>query len=165
MHVERLTLRDAADMQAAVVRSRALHHPWVAPPDTLEGVRRYLGDPLETRLCYGVRADDGELGGVVNLNAIIRGAFDNAFLGFYALSPYEGTGLMRQGLRAVIDISFSELRLHRLEANVQPANARSAALVRHLGFRYEGHSPRYLFIDGDWRDHDRYALTVEEWRS
>jgi ribosomal-protein-alanine N-acetyltransferase len=70
---------------------------------------------------------------------------------------------MSEGLRAVIDAAFGELGLHRLEANIQPTNARSLALVQRLGFHKEGYSPRYLRLDGDWRDHERWALRSEDW--
>jgi ribosomal-protein-alanine N-acetyltransferase len=70
---------------------------------------------------------------------------------------------MKEGLQLVIDCSFDELRLHRLEANIQPSNERSIALVRRLGFRMEGLSRRYLKIGGRWRDHERWALLADEW--
>lgn len=126
-------------------------------------IREYLSQPPDGRISYGIREGSGRLAGVVNINSVIRGAFENGFLGYYALSPYEGHGYMRAGLIAVLDRAFGEHGLHRVEANIQPDNVRSVHLVRSLGFRLEGHSPRYLRINCEWKDHDRYALTVEEW--
>jgi ribosomal-protein-alanine N-acetyltransferase len=69
---------------------------------------------------------------------------------------------MREAIDQVLDHSFSALGLHRIEANIQPGNAPSIALARGAGFRLEGFSPRYLLIGGQWRDHERYALTAED---
>jgi ribosomal-protein-alanine N-acetyltransferase len=63
----------------------------------------------------------------------------------------------------VVTHAFDTMKLHRLEANIQPANARSKALVKRLGFRREGMSPRYLKINGRWRDHERWAILSEDW--
>ena len=71
---------------------------------------------------------------------------------------------MTAGLRAVMRRAFGPLGLHRLEANIQPENLSSVALVRRLGFRLEGFSPRYLKIGGRWRDHERWAITREDFR-
>ena len=62
----------------------------------------------------------------------------------------------------LLDLAFGPLSLHRLEANIQPGNHASIALARGAGFRLEGYSPRYLLIGGQWRDHERYALTADE---
>lgn len=161
--VERLGLEHAEELLGAIERSRQLHAPWVEPPSDLDSLRAYLGVAEEDSIRYAVRTRRGEFAGVISLNSIVRGAFENAYLGYYALSPHDGQGLMHAGLARVLDLAFSLHGLHRVEANVQPTNARSVALVRSLGFRLEGHSPRYLYIAGDWRDHDRYALTAEEW--
>ena len=91
------------------------------------------------------------------------GAFQSAYVGFYAFAGFERTGMMTEGLALVLNRAFNELDFHRIEANIQPPNTASAALVRRLGFRKEGFSPKYLLIDGGWRDHDRWAILKEEW--
>ena len=158
----RLSPGDAPELFAAILRSQALHLPWVLPPASEDELRASLAQPADARVGYGVRTDAGGLAGVVNLTAIIRGPFQSCFLSYYALAPFEGRGLMRAGLAAVLDLAFGEHALHRVEANVQPGNVRSVRLVQSLGFRLEGHSPRYLRIGSEWRDHDHYALTAEE---
>jgi ribosomal-protein-alanine N-acetyltransferase len=71
---------------------------------------------------------------------------------------------MLEGVGLVLSRAFGPLRLHRVEANVQPGNERSKALVRRLGFTKEGYSERYLKIGGRWRDHERWAILAENWR-
>ncbi len=154
---------DAPELLRAIEGSRGLHEPWIYLPSTEQALREDLGRPAEMRLGYGIREPGGRLAGVVNINSIIRGPFQNAFLGYYALSPFAGLGYMRAGMAAVLERAFGEHGLHRVEANIQPENLRSARLVLSLGFRLEGRSPRYLQVGGRWRDHDRYALTAEEW--
>jgi hypothetical protein len=101
--------------------------------------------------------------GVFNVSEIVRGAFQNAFLGFYGLTDYTGKGYMSAGLKLVQKKVFEELELHRLEANIQPENTRSIQLVKTNGFRYEGFSPRYLKINGEWRGHEHWAITAEDY--
>lgn len=101
--------------------------------------------------------------GIVELSEIVRGGFENAYLGYYAFASSAGRGVMRTGLSLVIGFAFQALGLHRLEANIQPGSTASVALVRRLGFRLEGFSPRYLRIAGEWRDHERCAIAREDW--
>jgi ribosomal-protein-alanine N-acetyltransferase len=151
---------------AAVGRSRKLHAPWVSPPSTAAAYRAYL-DRLRGSTHVGhlvCLRDADELVGVVNINEIVRGGFQSAYLGYYAFTPFENQGFMTEGLSLAIDDAFRRRGLHRLEANVQPGNQASLSLVRRLRFRHEGNSPRYLKIRGRWRDHQRWAILAEEWR-
>ena len=159
------SLKDEDVFLAAVDRSRKLHHPWVQAPSTSETYRDYLmkrQDPRGAAFFIWTNEPDG-LVGVVNLDEIVRGCFMSAYLGYYAFVPLAGRGLMRKGLSLIVTHAFTTMKLHRLEANIQPGNTRSRALVKKLGFRREGISPRYLKINGRWRDHERWAILAEDW--
>jgi ribosomal-protein-alanine N-acetyltransferase len=153
VHLRPLGPDDRDAFLVAVERSRRLHHPWVSPPATPEEFARYVRrDP--SRLPMGVfRIRDDALVGVVNLSPIIRGAFQNAFMGYFAFTPYARKGYLREGIDLAVRHAFDDLGLHRVQANVRPENVASSELLRSLGFRLESHSPRYLFLDGAWRDH------------
>jgi [ribosomal protein S5]-alanine N-acetyltransferase len=156
-------LDDASSLAALARASRRLHRPWVHPPETTRAVVRWmLVGPSRHRLLVRRRADDAIVG-VVNLNEIVRGSFQSAYLGYYAFRPHAGQGYMAEGLALVLRHAFGGLGLHRLEANIQPGNRQSRGLVRRLGFRKEGFSPRYLKIGGRWRDHERWAIVREAW--
>jgi ribosomal-protein-alanine N-acetyltransferase len=168
----RVTIRSPrlsdADAYAAAVRRSADHiGPWnPLEPDALPDLLRRQGPAIRTFLI--VDTADGGLVGSCNVSNIVLRRFCNAVLGYNSYLPYAGTGRMSEGMRLVVDRCFTPrdhggLGLHRLEANVQPDNVRSVAMARRLGFRLEGYSPRMLFINGAWRDHERYALTCEEW--
>jgi ribosomal-protein-alanine N-acetyltransferase len=164
--LERPTMQRATEFLGAVRRSRALHRGWVSPPADRESFARYVaGLRRENRDGFFVVTAEGSLAGVINVNEIVHGSFQSAYLGYYAFEPFDGRGFLLSGLRAVISHCFRGLKLHRLEANIQPENARSIALVAGLGFRKEGVSPRYLKVCGRWRDHERWALLCESWRS
>jgi ribosomal-protein-alanine N-acetyltransferase len=158
---------DEAELLERIRASRALHRPWTHLADTPAGFRQLLGRAAApTEALYLIcRTEDGEIAGYANLSQIFLGNFRSAYLGYAAFVPHAGKGYMTEGLRLVLDEAFGSLRLHRVEANVQPGNGRSIALVERLGFRSEGYSPRYLKIGGRWRDHHRYAILAEEFRS
>ena len=152
-----------ADQREFVERARAsrkLHGSWVAAPDTAAKYREFLQRAAQPAACTWLvcsRSGD-EIAGMVNVSNIVRGLFQSAYLGYYAFAGFEGQGLMKEGVRAVVRDAFGRLKLHRLEANIQPGNTASIALVRACGFQLEGYSPRYLKIAGRWRDHERWAL-------
>jgi ribosomal-protein-alanine N-acetyltransferase len=165
VRLERPSLRRQRQFLAAVRRSRGLHGRWVAPPASAPAYRAYLARARRPNqaVFFVIHRATNTLAGVVNVSEIVRGNFQSAYLGYYAFAPHAGHGLMKAGLALVLDAAFGRLRLHRVEANIQPDNAASAALARALGFRLEGRSPRYLKVARAWRDHDRWALLADEW--
>ena len=158
------TPEDGNAFLSAARESRALHGQWIHPPLTRSEFDLYLErfqqpDHQSRLICLH---DTGALVGVINLNNIIRGYFQNSFLGFYAFLPHAGCGLMLEGLQLVAQEAFTSLDLHRLEANIQSENRRSIQLVQRTGFSREGFSPNYLRIAGVWRDHERWALLKDD---
>jgi ribosomal-protein-alanine N-acetyltransferase len=166
---------DAPAFLAAANASRRLHGLWVVPPATpahyAAFVRRFgrfvRRDPLAVThagllVC---RSDDDAIVGVFNFGEIVRGHFQSAYMGYYAFAPHAGAGYMSEALELALHVAFKSLKLHRVEANIQPTNRRSLALVRGAGFVREGFSRRYVRVAGRWRDHVRLALLVEDWRA
>ena len=146
-------------------RSANYHFPWAEPALSEEGCKRYIRR-CQTEAFVGLliwHAIEHRLVGVANLSQIFYGSFQNAYLGDYGGVDYAGQGLMTEGGRLVLNHAFDTLKLHRIEANIQPGNIASIKLVKRLGFANEGFSRQYLKINGEWRDHERWAITVENW--
>jgi ribosomal-protein-alanine N-acetyltransferase len=152
---------------AAMVDSAELHRPWVTPPVTAPEfdawITRAGRADFDANLAY--RPEDGEIVGYFNISQIIRGPLQSAFLGYGGVARWSGAGYMTAALRLVLERAFTDLALHRIEANVQPGNAPSIALVERCGFLREGFSEGYLKIGGRWRDHVRFAIRAEQWPS
>ena len=174
VHVRAPRVDDAKAFLAAVRASRVLHAGWVSPPATQAAFAAYLarfrppprgtGEARHAGVLVA-RNLDGALVGVLNFSEIVRGAFQSAYLGYYAFEPHAGQGYMREGLALALEHAFGALKLHRVEVNIQPDNTRSVALVERIGFVREGYSRRYVKIGGRWRDHVRCALLAEDWRA
>jgi len=159
-----IAMSDATEFIAAAARSRKLHAQWFSPPSTSARYRAKL-KRLQPPDNYGFairHRDSGVLVGYIEITNVVRGMFQSAYLAYCAFSGHERQGFMTEGLKQVIRYAFTDLGLHRLEANVQPANTASIALVRACGFRNEGYSARYLKVRGRWRDHERWALLSDQ---
>jgi len=156
---------DAEEFVEKTKASIENHRPWVYPSTTVQGYLNYLARcDGERNVGYFIcRKKDDAIVGLVNVNEIVRGSLQGAFVGYWIVDGYQGNGYMSEGLALVFDEAFGELLLHRLEINIQPTNTRSLALAERLGLNREGFSPRYLFIDGEWKDHERWAMLVEDW--
>ena len=146
--------------------SRRFYRGLVMPLVTARGWSAYLARRRrpESPGYLVCRASDGGIVGGININEIVRGVFRSGYLGYQIGAPYARQGYMTEALALVLRQAFGPLRLHRVEANIQPGNHASIRLVRRAGFQLEGLSRRYLKIGGRWRDHERWALTVEDWR-
>ncbi len=110
------------------------------------------------------RANDHALVAIVNLYQIVRGASQSAVLGYSADGAYEGRGYASEAVQAVVKHAFDALQLHRITANYQPANDRSAALLRRLGFVVEGYARDMLYMRGTFRDHVLTSLANPAWQ-
>ena len=168
MYLRELRDDDAAALVAAARASRGLHGAWVSPPRTIEAFaarQQKRGAAGSGAALLALRRGDDAVVGMFNLSEIIRGPLQQAFLGYYGFAPHTGRGYMREGMRLLLGHAFGPLKLHRIEASVQPANERSIALVRACGFVREGFSARYLKIAGRWRDHERWAINADDWKA
>ncbi len=141
-------------------------HPGRDPLDEEAFDRFYKTSDTEHSRRFLIKLLDGRRPGAilgqVSLNNIVRGAFQSATLGYWIGAEFAGRGYMTEALTLAVEHAFHALKLHRVEANIIPRNAPSLALVKKLGFRYEGTAARYLKIAGSWQDHERWAMTVED---
>lgn len=163
VELRRLAREDREELTRLARASGDLYHPWIHAPTTDEEFDSYLArfnrETAEGFL-ISIRNTD-TLAGFININEIIRGPYQRGTLGYGAFAPSTGKGYMAEGLRLLFRFAFEDLRLHRLEADIQPGNTASLNLVKKLGFRLEGFSPGFIYIKDEWRDHERWAITNE----
>lgn len=157
---------DEAEFIESSQRSREMHADLVHPATTSSGFASYLSkNEDESNLCLlVVERETSRIAGTVNLSQIFRGPFRNAYLGYYLFEGFTGRGIMTEALKLLIEFAFGDFGLHRLEANIQPENEPSIRLAERCGFRKEGYSMNYLMVGGEWRDHERWAITAEDLR-
>jgi ribosomal-protein-alanine N-acetyltransferase len=178
---ERLVLRpprtsDVPEVRRALRANSAHLRPWsVAPapgedPASLTSVSRaVLRHRREWKrgqafvLFVSPREDEARIIGRVALGGILRGAFQNAYLGYWIDAERQGRGLMTEAVRATTTFAFGVAALHRVQAAVMPSNKASLRVLEKAGYRREGSAARYLCIAGAWEDHVLFAVTTEEW--
>ncbi|ATP27049.1 Protein N-acetyltransferase, RimJ/RimL family [Chromobacterium violaceum] len=175
LDTQRLRLLPARPELAAAaldyhLRNRAHLEPWnpTAGPQfyteahwamQLRQAARSWEEGVSARFLLATPAEPERIIGTVSFSNIVRGVFQACHLGYGIDRAREGQGLMREALQAAIAFAFADLKLHRIQANYQPHNVRSAALLQKLGFAVEGQAKDYLFLDGAWRDHVLTSLT------
>ena len=165
-----LRQRDAQAWRS--VRSRNIEwlRPWEATspepereaaPTYASMVRRLRAEDREGRTMPFVMTYSGALVGQLTVGGIAWGSLRSAYIGYWVDQRVAGRGITPTAVAMATDHCFS-VGLHRIEINIRPENTASRRVVEKLGFRPEGLRPRYLHIDGDWRDHLSFALTVDE---
>jgi [ribosomal protein S5]-alanine N-acetyltransferase len=148
-----------APWEATGLASWVQRHAVSEYPAMLRAVRRGIrhGTTLPWVVTY-----DGRFCGQLTLGNVVRGAFCSAYAGYWVDGRLAGRGIIPTALALAVDHAFTAVGLHRIEVNIRPENVASRRVVEKLGFREEALHKRYLHIDGEWRDHVGYALTVED---
>ena len=175
VRVSTVRVQDIAPYRRALERSRERLARWnpVDPDDLQRQLPRQSRDHRTFLVHARTPEGDHDIVGKINVSDVMRGRFESAAIGYDAYDPYAGRGLFAEGLRLVVNLAFTPetaggMGLHRVVAAVQPGNLRSAGLLRSLGFRREGFSPRMLWLPGAggsqaWQDHVSYAVLRDEW--
>ena len=168
-----LTNRDRDAWREVRERNSEWLRHWEAtvPPGPVTGARPSSYRALVRRLRILARDGqampfaievDGRFVGQVTVNNIVRGSAQFASIGYWIDQDVAGRGLMPQAVAMVIDHCFTAAGLHRIEICIRPENTNSLRVVEKLGLHEVGYAPKFLHIDGDWRDHRIYAVTVED---
>jgi len=170
----RLTLADAAPMLALRDRNRQFLQPWeplrqreyftlgVQQREIQRGDQDWSSDRAYAFGIFETRSN--ELVGRVALSNVVRGAWQNATLGYFVGREYNGRGHCTNAVALALEFAYETARLHRVQAATMLTNAPSARVLEKNGFAFEGIARRYLRINGRWEDHHVYSLTVEEWQ-
>jgi ribosomal-protein-alanine N-acetyltransferase len=166
-----LAHRDARAWRAVRRRNAAWLQPWDAtvPPGGTERPAsfRTLVGRLNRQARHGHGMPfaldvDGRFSGQVTVNNIVRGSAQFGSIGYWLDRDVAGRGIMPTAVALVIDHCFRSAGLHRIEVSIRPENSNSLRVMEKLAIREIGYAPRFLHIDGAWRDHRIFAITVEE---
>ena len=173
-----MRLRDRAAWERVRAANMTWLRPWEAtlPPRAATGPATYGGlvrslsrQAREGRMLpWLVMYDPGdgrgrpELAGQLTVSGIVGGAASWGQIGYWVDQRLAGRGIIPTAVALAVDYCFEVMHLHRIEIAIRPENEKSLRVVQKLGFRPEGLRPRYLHIDGDWRDHLVFALNAEE---
>jgi [ribosomal protein S5]-alanine N-acetyltransferase len=167
------TLADEAEFYQLRRVSLDLHRRWEPAPlpgadpfghaEFVQFVDQANSDRYQKHLVC--RVDDDRICGYIGLNEIVSGHFRSAYSGYWVGAPFARRGYTTEAMSLCLERAFTTLNLHRVEANIIPTNLPSLAVARKSGMRREGYSPRYLRIAGVWQDHERWAITKEDWEA
>lgn len=164
-----IRVRDARELEKELRDNRGWLRQWEATspagPSSFDVKSSIRGLLQQSRVGAGlpfVIEYNGEVAGQLNVSSITYGSLASASIGYWVSERFAGKGLTPTAVALATDFCFFQLGLHRMEICIRPENNPSLRVVEKLGFRYEGLRRRFIHIDGDWRDHFCFALTVEE---
>lgn len=161
-HLRPLEAGDADRLAELVVRSREFLAPWepVRPDSyfTVEGQGAAVAQALQAQVNglmepFVILDDDRQVVGRINLNNVVRGPFQSASMGYWLDEQATGRGLATMAAGELVELAFTVLGLHRVEAGTLPHNRASQAVLLRNGFEQFGYAPRYLAIAGVYSDH------------
>jgi ribosomal-protein-alanine N-acetyltransferase len=167
--VRTIRMRDARQLERELMFNRGWLRQWEA---TLPGMFNNFDTRASIRSLQSyaksggglpfVLEVEGEVVGQLNVSGITHGSLSSASIGYWVAERFAGRALTPRAVALVTDYCFRVVGLHRIEICIRPENAASLRVVEKLGFRFEGRRDRYIHINGDWRDHDCFALCVED---
>ncbi|MCH6160784.1 GNAT family N-acetyltransferase [Streptomyces marispadix] len=170
-----IKLRDQRAWREVNQRNREWLRPWEATippappgltppnrPSYRQMVRHLRAEAQAGRMLPFVVEHQGRLAGQLTVAGITWGSMCSGHIGYWIDREVAGRGVMPTAVALATDHCFRTVGLHRIEICIRPENTPSRRVVEKLGFREEGLRPRYLHIDGAWRDHLVFALTTEE---
>lgn len=157
---------DLAEYTSVAKRSVRFHRGLMRMARTPVEFERFLERSRreDTECLLVCRIDNHAIVGLITLSQIFYGPLRSAYLGYGLGAGFTGHGYMTEAVTLMLRHAFRNLKLHRLEANIQPGNFASIAVVQRNGFSKEGFSPKYLKLGGKWRDHERWAIIREDWK-
>lgn len=167
--IRAVKLRDARHLERELLDNRAWLRRWEATSprgsmgfDVRASIRSLLANARVGQGLPFIIEYEGELAGQLNVSSIAWGSLSSASIGYWVSERFAGKSITPTAVALATDYCFYQLGLHRMEICIRPENEPSLRVVEKLGFRYEGLRRRFIHIDGDWRDHFCFALTVDD---
>ena len=157
---------DLEEFTSLAKRSAQFHRGLMRLAKTEAEFERFLqrASTDSTEVLLICESESNAIVGFIGLSQIFHGPFKSAYMGYGLGVQFTGNGYATEAVRLMTRYAFTKLGLHRIEANIQPHNAASVNVVKRVGYHNEGYSPRYLKVGGKWRDHERWAITKEDWK-
>ncbi|CAB4591176.1 unannotated protein [freshwater metagenome] len=169
VHVRSIRARDARPLRKLLMDNRAWLEKWEATipgysvlPPVGDIIRSLLRLARQNQAAPFIIEHDGEVVGQLTVSGLSFGSLSSGSIGYWISQDRAGRGITPTAVALVVDWCFTGLGIHRIEICIRPENVSSLRIVRKLGMRYEGLRRRYIHIDGDWRDHFCFAVTIDE---